>query len=260
MVVYVDILLFINMIINFAVLETAEKLLKRNCRLYRMLSGAAIGALFSLLIFYSAENRLLLLLLKLLSSAVVTLIVFGWRSAAEYGKALVCNTVISLLYCGAYILFYQLFKPPNMVIVNDVLYLQTNPILLLSLTAVIYLILLAVYRLLSERIKNSVVALKLIINGQSYQCIGKIDTGCSLKEPFSSSPVIITDTSVFTVDSDKPHRIIPYSTVNSHSFLSAVKADSVYINKKQIQKAVYVASAKIQNHSYQAIINSEIIR
>lgn len=260
MVVYVDILLFINTVINFAVLETAQRLLKRSCRLYRLLIGSLTGALFSLMIFSCRDSRLMLLLLKLAASAVMTLTVFGWKSVAEYGKAVVGVTVVSLLFCGFFILFYEIFRPPNMLIVNDVVYFHVNPLALIGLTAVIYLLLLLIYRLLSERIKAGVVPLEFEIGGKSYRCIGKIDTGCNLKEPFSSSPVIVADSSVLTIDEASPVRIIPYSAVNASSYLKAVRADRVSINQKAVDRTIYIASADIHNHNYQAIINSEILR
>ena len=249
MVIYIDVLLFINTIINYAILMTTERLLKRNCRLYRILLGAFAGALFSLFIFVDSDSRLLLFLLRVLSSALLTLITFGWRSKAEYLKAVVCTIFVSVAFCGIFILFYQLFKPPDMIIVNDIVYLQNDPLLLIALTAVIYAIMLLMYKLFSERIKSTVVPLQFTI-----------DTGCNLKEPFSCAPVIIADPSVFTVEPDQPLRIIPYTAIGGSSFLKGVQAESVIINKKKIDKAIYIASSKIENPNYQAIINSDIIR
>lgn len=184
MVIYIDVLLFINTIINYAILMTTERLLKRNCRLYRILLGAFAGALFSLFIFVDSDSRLLLFLLRVLSSALLTLITFGWRSKAEYLKAVVCTIFVSVAFCGIFILFYQLFKPPDMIIVNDIVYLQNDPLLLIALTAVIYVIMLLLYKLFSERIKSTVVPLQFTVLQKTYSCIGKIDTGCNLKEPF----------------------------------------------------------------------------
>ena len=79
MVIYIDVLLFVNAIVNYAILMTAEKLLKRDIRLYRMILGYVIGALFSLTIFIQPDSRILLWVLKLLISFIITLIVFGWR-------------------------------------------------------------------------------------------------------------------------------------------------------------------------------------
>ena len=260
MVIYIDVLLFVNTIINYAILMTAERLLKKNCRLYRILLGAFTGSLFSLLIFIDSGNRLLLIMLRILSSAVLTIITFGWKSKAEYGKAFLFTVFTSTGYCGLFILFYQLFQPPDMIIVNDVVYLQNNPLWLIVLTAIIYLILLIVYKLFSERIKNTVVPLEFTVRQKTYSCIGKIDTGCHLREPFSSAPVIIADSSVFTVDTQLPMRIIPYTVIGGGSYLNGVKADSVIINKKQVDQDIYIASSNIGNPNYQAIINSDIIR
>lgn len=260
MVIYIDVLLFVNAIINYAILMTAEKLLKRDIRLYRMILGSVIGALFSLTIFIQPDSRILLWALKLLTSFIITLIVFGWRSRREFFRSFLCNTTVSVIYCGAYILFYQLFKPPNMVIVNDVLYLQVNPLWLTALTAVIYIIVLIIYKLFSERIKSTVVHLSFALHEKTYSCIGKVDTGCNLKEPFSSANVIIIDAAVYDTKTEEHFRIIPYSTINGSSYLNAVKADTVHINKKQISEPIYIATGNINNADYQAIINSEIIR
>lgn len=260
MVIYIDVLLFVNAIVNYAVLMTTEKLMKRNGRLYRILIGALTGSLFSLLIFWMDENRLLLFLLKLLSAAALTLITFGWRSRLVFLKTFLCCLAVSVVYSGFFILFYQIFKPPNMMIVHDILYLQVNPLSLIALTVIIYLIILLLYKLFSERIKSTVVPLDFSVDGLSYSCTGKIDTGCNLREPFSSSPVIITDPSVFRIQDHQPCRIVPYTALNNRSYLKAVRAQQVCINKQPIDREIYIAVSTIQNGDYQAIINSEIIR
>ncbi|MBQ3284032.1 MAG: sigma-E processing peptidase SpoIIGA [Ruminococcus sp.] len=260
MTVYVDILLFVNTIINYAILMTAERLLKRNIRLYRILLGAFTGSLFSLLIFFDANSRFFLFLLRILSSALITMIAFGFHSKAEYIKAVLCSVLTSVGYCGFFILFYQIFKPPDMIIVNDVVYLQNDPLRLVLLTAVIYVVLLIVNKLFSERIKSTVVTLQFTIRQNTYSCVGKIDTGCHLREPFSSAPVIIADSSVFAIDINQPFRVIPYSSLGGSSILNGVKADSVIIDQRTIEKDIYIASGDIGNPNYQAIINSDIIR
>lgn len=260
MVIYIDVLLFVNAIVNYAILMTSEKIIKRDIRLYRMILGALVGAIFSLSIFIGSESKLLLIVLRILSSGVITLTAFGWHSVKEFFKSCLCNTAVAVIYCGAYILFYQIFKPPNMIIVNDILYLQINPLLLTALTAGIYIIVLMIYQLFSERIKNTVVSLSFTLREKSYSCIGKVDTGCNLKEPFSSAPVIIVDKTIIDTDTEQLIRVIPYTTVNGCSYLNAVKADTVHINKRKIAETVYIASGQLHNPNYQAVINSDIIR
>ena len=260
MVVYIDILLFVNTIVNYAVLMTVEKVMKRDVRLYRLLCGSLTGALFSLCIFLDINSRLLLVLLRLVSSAGITLITFGYKCKAEFFKTMLMTAAVSLIYCGLMIFIYQMFRPSNMLIINDVVYIEVPPLLMTAVTALIYILVLLIHRIFRERIKTTVVHLRFTVLGSEYSCIGKIDTGCNIREPFSSSPVIIIDESILTLSDTQMCRVIPYSTVNGSSYLKSVKADEVLIDKKPVETVVYIASAKIQNGSYQAVINSEIVR
>lgn len=260
MVVYVDILIVINAAVNYAVLLTADKLLKRGIRLLRLLAGASLGAIFSLIVFLRIDNVILLLLIRVATTALLTLAAFGFKSRSEYLKAALMTIAVSMLYSGGFILFYQLFKPPDMLIINDVPYFNVDPLSLILLTSVIYLILLILIKLFSERIKSTVVPLRFTVSDKEYSCIGKLDTGSDLTEPFSGSPVIIVDKEVFSPANDTPCRIIPYTTVNGSSYLKAVKADTVSVEHKPITKQVYIASGDIHNGSYQAVINLDIIR
>lgn len=260
MTVYVDVLLFINTVFNYAVLMTADGLLKRQCRLWRLITGALIGAAFSLSIFLDLNSFWYLLLIRIVSSCILTAVTFGFHGKGAFFRALAMTFCVSLLYCGAVILFYQLFKPPHMLIVNDVPYFQINPLILVLLTAVIYLILLLCNKLFRERIKATVVPLTFTIDNRDYSCIGKIDTGCNLIEPFSKAPVIIVDSTVMTLPEKLPPRIIPYSTIGGSSYLKAIKTDMVSINKVKVDQPVYVACIDKLNSNFHAIINSDIIR
>lgn len=257
MVIYVDVLIFINMILNYAVLATADALLKRRCRLWRLLAGAFVGSLFSLTVFLDIDSGFLLFLIRALTSAVITATAFGLR---EYIKAALMTLCVSLLYCGGFILFWQIFKPPDLFIVNDVPYFRVDPLLMLGLTAIIYLILLICVKLFRERIKTTIVPLSFTVNSKEYSCIGKIDTACDLTEPFSRAPVIIADSTVFTLSDSAPVRIIPYTTVSGSSYLKAVPAQRVTIDKKAAKLPIYIAAAPELSSNFHAIINSEIIR
>ncbi len=97
MVIYIDVLIFINTILNYAILATADALLKRRCRLWRLLAGAFTGALFSLTVFIDLDSPLFLFIIKAVSSAVITVIVFGFHSVIAYVKAVLMTMCVSLL-------------------------------------------------------------------------------------------------------------------------------------------------------------------
>lgn len=259
-VVYVDVLLFINIIINYAVLITAEKLMKRQTALWRLIAASAVGSLFSLLVFTGVDSGVFSFVIKAASSLLTVLIAFPIVSRAEYLKTTLAAVGVGIVYSGFFILFYQLFKPSNMLIVNDIVYFEFNPLILLASTGAIYLLMTLFQKLFRERIKASTVNLKYTALSREYTCIAKIDTGCDLTEPFSSAPVIVADSSVMTIPDDCPKRVIPYSAVDSTSILYGVRADSVFIDGKPIDREIYIAAAPLNSKRFQAIINSEIIR
>ena len=259
-VVYVDVLLFINTVITYAVLITTEKLMKRETKTVRLIAASFIGSLFSLLIFLDVNGFWFSLLIKAVSSLLITLISFPFINRKEYSKTTLMTVGVSLVYSGAFILIYQLFKPPNMLIINDIPYFEFNPLVLLGSTAIIYIGVTVFQKLFCERIKRTIVRLTFTVDGNHYKCMAKIDTGCSLTEPFSGSPVIIVDPEIFQIGASLQKRVIPYSTVAHSSMMYAVKADRIMIDDSYIDKTVYIAVNTIGDRDIQAVINSEIVR
>ena len=198
--------------------------------------------------------------IKIIATLTISVIAFGYHSYIELFKRSMLTLCVSFLFSGMMIAVYRIFRPPNMLIVNDIVYFSINPLVLLALTGVIYVLMYAIERLFRERLKHSVVRLEFTVSGQSCCCMGKLDTGCSLTEPFSGAPVIIADSAVLTLPDDAHKRVIPYSTVGSSSVLFGAQADSVYIDGKLLDKTVYIAQGSVKNSAYQAIINSDILR
>ena len=259
-VVYVDILVFINTVVDYVILITVEKLLKKQVKLYRLIIASFICSFFSLVIFFKISEIISLLLIRPLCGCVMTLIAFGYHGLKEFVKYACTTVLVTALYAGLFILYYQLVKPPNMIIVNDVPYFEFNPLLMLCVTVVIYFIISLANKLLNKRMSATIVELSFMIDGQRYACIGKIDTGCNLIEPFSKAPVIIVKRSVYDPPSQVQKRIIPYSTINGSSFLYAVKCDQVEIGHKAINIPVYIAVTDNILGEAEAIINSETVR
>ena len=207
-----------------------------------------------------SRSILLSLLIKVISTLAISAAAFRFYSFKELCKNSLLTLCASFVFSGVMIAVYQLFRPPNMLIVNDIVYFEVDPLLLLALTLGIYAMVYVVERIFRERLRASVVRLRFSVADQDYSCIGKVDTGCSLTEPFTGAPVIIADSSILTIGDSPDRRVIPYSTVDTSSILFAVKASSVSINGKAIAKPIYIAEGNIPSTAYKAIINSDILR
>lgn len=211
--------------------------------------------------FIELHTAAISVLIKIISTAAVSAVAFAGVPFTEFIKRTVMTLCVSFVFSGAMIAVYQLFHPPQMLIVNDIVYFDVDPLLLLALTGIIYIMICVTERVMRERIKGSVVRLSFTLGGRSYACLGKIDTGCSIREPFSGDPVIIADLSILpALPDDTARRVIPYRTVAASSLLYAARASSVQIDSKPIDKTVYIAPGSVRHSAYQAIINSEIVR
>ena len=109
----------------------------------------------------------------------------------------------------------------------------------------------------------------------------KVDTGNTLKEPFSGNPVIVTDykfikyiipaelanyfnknTETESLKKLKNFRFIPYNTISGNGLLPAFKPDKIKVlNSNSINKDAYVAicNNKFSNESYHALISIDLI-
>lgn len=240
-------------------LLTVERLLKLKANDIRAAVASLIGSLGSLSVFLNISGFLLSFLIKAVVTVTLVLIAFGYNGKKEFIKTNLTLIGVSAIFSGLMILIYQLFRPPNMLIINDYVYFEFDPLVMILLTVVIYIAVYLVEKLLSQRLSSTIVRLELRIRGQNCRCMAKIDTGCSLYEPFSGAPVIIIDASVMDITKSSDTRIIPYSTISGSSFLFGAKAQSTSINDRIINKDIYVASSSINTESYKAIINPQII-
>lgn len=260
MIIYIDVLIFTNILINYCILSLTEKFLHIKTKQIRLILSSTLCSLFSLTVFLQIGN-LLSLVLKLLCAIILCLVAYKYTDIKTYIKCISMVFAISVIYCGVMIVFYQTVKPTNMAIINDNVYFQIKPLTLILISIAIYIIVLCIKRVVSCDVTDTVVDLKINIDGNVYSCIGKIDTGNSVVEPFSNTPVIITERSVLNGLKMKNQRIIPYKTLNSNSIMYAVKADEIYINKKQINKQAYIGVFDgIIEQQIKAIINSELTR
>lgn len=261
MVIYIDVLLFTNTIINYCILSLTKKYLHLKSKESRLIISSLIASLFTLTVFLPISSTILSMLIKLLCCLSMCIIAFKFINTATYIKAVCTSFVFTLIFSAVMILFYQLCKPENMAIVNDTVYIHVNPLLLIALSVVVYSIIFLLQRLLHKDFINTLVNINLMIDNKVYSCIGKIDTGSSVVEPFSGCPVIITESSVLGDLSLQKPRIVPYSVLGGEGLLYAVKADKVTIDRKEINKDIYIGIYKGEiDPQIKAIINSQIIR
>ena len=260
-VIYIDVLLFTNILIDYCILSLTKKFLHINSKEFRTILGSVAGALFSLTIFLPNVNTFLSLLIKIICSITMCLIAFGYSNIKLFIKNIASVFLFTIVFCGVLTAFYQIAKPAKMAIVNDNVYFQIDSVLLIVISLAIYIIIVLLQRIVGGNISDALVNLNVTIENREYACIGKIDTGCTLTEPFSNAPVIIVEKDLLDGVSDKKERVIPYKVLGRSGIIYAVKAQKVSIDRKEIRKDIYIGMFDGNiDPCFKAIINHNILR
>ena len=90
MTIYIDTLIFSNIIIDYLLLSITTKILKINYKLYRIILGSLFGGISSLTILLPWGNFLFNFVVKLTIISITILISFGYINKITFGKRGVC--------------------------------------------------------------------------------------------------------------------------------------------------------------------------
>lgn len=243
MTVYVDVLLFLNTVVDFLIISVAASLTHSTLKLWRKTVAALISALFSLYIFLPPQGFLIELLMRLLSSVAAVLMGFGFVRMRLFLRRLFAFYAVSFIYAGLMAGIEMFINPTQMSMNNGVVYFDISPLVLITLSFVFYLIIVAVKKLTG---KESPMADRCVITlsfGKTdVERRAMVDTGHTLTDAFGNSVMIIIDreTSVemfgdedtlAMLSANVPKnteialkfRLIPVTTVSGERLLPAVK-------------------------------------
>lgn len=274
LVVYADILIILNLIVDYFLLSVCAAVLRVKLPVLRQLGGAAAGAVSSLYIFAPNFGIFIDVLFRVAVCAVMVLCAFGFRSTKRFLRAVGVLFLVTCGFGGVMTAVWSLFKPDGMTVVNSVVYFNISPAVLIGVSVITYLLFMLLYAIfsgtseLAERCEITVTAGENSINME-----GIVDTGNSVKDYLSGSEVIIAD-SEFVKDllgSDSPesdirlksrYRILPLSTVSGGGTLDGFRCDSAVISDGEhtvkLEKPILAVSKTPLRDDYQAIVNPEI--
>lgn len=279
--IYVDVLICVNFFVNYFILLCVKKFLSLNTKNSRLIICAGITSLFSLLIFLPPLSPVISFLLKIICSVATVLISFGYSVKRCFIRQIAVFLLTNIGFCGIILLISGISINKISVVNNDWIYINMSPVVFIFLTLICYFVFRFIQIVTKHKTENDIIhKIKVKKSGCFWEFFGKTDTGCSLYEPFSGSPVIIADAEVFqkkqtasafiggdtnncqTEENSPAFRVIPFETLSGEGFLKAFKADEVYIDGKKSEKEIYIAisEGKIKDKdSAMALLNHDIV-
>ena len=265
--IYVDVLVVINIFINYFLLSAASLIVRLKPKRIRLAAGAFTGGAYSLVIFLPNIPNVLSVFMNFCMSVLLVLIGFAPKKITVFIKEFAAFFAVNFIFAGLMLAVWLVFKPSGMVYNNAAVYFDIDVKLLVLSTVVCY----AVLTLFSKLLKryspdDKLFDVKLCNKGAAVFTKALFDTGNLLSDGFSDTPVIIAERSVVKklvpegifsfIDGeaalpinadDGSIRLIPAGTVGGESILRAVLIDSVtVIGKKEARevKNVILAESK----------------
>lgn len=287
-IVYVDVLLALNLLMNYLLLLSGACLLRQSVRRWRLLAGAALGAVYSLIIFLPELPTPVFVLLKILFCITIVLAAYPARGLRQFGRLTACFLAANFVFAGAMMGLWLLFQPRGMVYQNGAVYFDISVPVLILTAAACYGLLTLFSRILRRRApENRIYSLQIELDGKTLRTKALLDTGNNLSDCFSDTPVILleytcarqllppglreffkrcpSDLTAPPEATAAGFRLIPYHCVGGTGLLPAFRPERVIISDGQAQtetRDVLIAVVKDQlsGGEFSALLNNSLIQ
>lgn len=278
--VYADVLVIINLYVDFFLLWSVKKFLRLGKRNRQLVLGALTGGAFSLTALLPQPPPFLSLLLGLGSALAVTAAAFCPLAPRLFWKAAFCFWGFSLLLAGFFLFLIRFFAPQRAAVLGTAVYFDLSPALLFFFTCAAYLVFALAGRLESSRSPETRYKTLLLENrGASVKLWAKADTGNNLREPFSGLPVIVCQADCLKEAAprealefletgapaegsslEKGLRLVPFETLNGTGVLPAFQPEQVKDEKSGVLLNCWVALCprKLSAGQFDALYNPDL--
>lgn len=282
LVLYVDILIILNLFIDYFLLLSSAVLLKRNIKRLRLIFAAILGGLSSLFIFLPTVSPILTVFIKLMLGFGLVLVAFGYKNKIVFIKTVLLFFAENLIFIGVMFCIWMFVSPPGMLWKNGITYIAISPIVLILGSVVAYLSTCLINFIISKRVEsNKIYSIKIELDNKVSKVKALYDTGNCLTEPFSGKPVCICEyDSIFKIlpknidmflkssfnnintfndfEFDLNLRLVPCDTITGCGVLPAFLPQNVFVlcNDMEYSYECYigVTTNRISDGEYNAII------
>jgi len=197
-IIYIDVLFVVNLLINYILLRACCVLCRLKLNKYRIFLGAFTGACYAVLVFFPDFSVIYSTLCKMLVSMLIVAASFPFYSLRGYIKALLVFYMVSFGFGGCVLgVFYfsDVGARLGAIYSNGVLYFNL-PWTILALSGMLFYIATKLFSFFSGKsFKANGLRKKLYLSfgENTAEITALMDTGNSLVDPVTLSPVIIAE-------------------------------------------------------------------
>lgn len=278
MTVYADVLVIVNLYVDFLLLHCVRGFLRLRTGNGRLILGALAGAVCAL-VGLLPMPRWMGPLAGGLCALAAAAAAFAPVRFRLFVRCWLCTWLFSFLLAG-FLLFLMQFAPPGyMAVVGGAVYLSLSLPLLFVSTCLAYLGFWLFRRVFPRESSAPLCRLRVEYQGKSTELFAKADTGNALREPFSGLPVIVcqaaplkglapqaalqmlgADTSSAGLDGYEGLRLIPFESVGGKGLLPAFKPEKVIQSKtgRQLECWLALTQTPLSAGQFSALYNPDL--
>jgi len=278
--IYVDVLVSVNLIVDYFLLYAAAVLTARHRDRVRMCLGAVVGGAGSLTILLPRLPAVASVVIAVAVSALMTLTAFEWRGLKCFFRTMLVMYALSATYSGVMLLLWSLTDNGSITVNNGAVYISIDPGLLIVTTVVLYgAMSLFAGRIRSRSLSRRRCTVAITEKGRKVTLEGLVDTGNTLTEPFSGMPVIVVSKSTaegiapdcvlepektgsMTEMVSRRIRMVPYHTAGGAGVMVAYRPErmDIYMENSVVADIkAYLAVAEDSAHNDVLLINPDIL-
>lgn len=266
MVVYLDVLLLENFLINLFLLRTTVQTIKKRTSALRLIISAIFGSLYVVTVVIPWLEIFTAAPFKIAMAFVMIFIVLGHRDLFALVKGSFIFILYSMLLAG--VAFYLAIQDNPALTSESVIYSFSYKNIILALM-ILYLVVNRIVMYVKERkqLTSYIYNIEVSINGIKTKVKTFLDTGNELREPVTNLPVIIVEKRLFeemNLESNNTYTI-PFSVVSGYGGnLIGIKPDNIKIdidgNLKEEKAILAFSDKKLSKHNdYNGLLPRGII-
>ncbi len=195
MTIYIDIVLFENVILNYIILLSTAIISKSKISTLKILLSSLVGGIFSILNYIVILNTITGVILKIIISIIMVLISFGDYKIKKFLKELMFFYLTSFTFGGIAFMLLFFISPNNLRMENNH-FIGTYPIKIAVLAGGVGFIVITIISniIRSNLDKRAMICdLEIYYDGKYKKIKTMLDTGNLLKEPISKTDVVIVE-------------------------------------------------------------------
>lgn len=269
MTIYLDVVLFENLCMNYIILFATGYILKVKIKHLRLIISSFLGGVYSILTYIQVLEIYSNVICKIILSIVMIYIGYKPKTIKLLIKQLIFFYLTSFVFGGCAFALLYFIKPQEIIMRNGV-YIGTYPLKIAILGGIVgFTITVIAFNLVKMKFsqKDMYCEISIFFGEKSINTIALLDTGNLLKDPITSMPVIIVEKEILRdilpdiilnnlnkiIGGDVPKevyedenlkyitkfRVIPFSSIGKENgLLLGFKSNKIIIDREETNKVI----------------------